>query len=79
MHFSKANVREARQYRFFVDGVEITNRVIEADDVEGYAVCYVLRPPKPDDRPGVLYWLIENHKPVTETLTGKVEFRRIDE
>lgn len=54
-----------------VDGVDVTRRCREADDAEGWALCYKL------DADGRRY--VADHRPALERLTGKVEFVSQDE
>lgn len=54
----------------YVDGKKV-RRCIEADEEEGYVVCYL------EDEHGRLI-LDENNNPVTARVRGKVEIRILD-
>ncbi len=56
----------ARKARAWVDGVEVSRRCYEADDVEGYALCFV------EDKNGKLIVDPLSHAPKSERLTGNV-------
>lgn len=61
---------EAQRYRCFLDGEEVTMRCFAADDVEGWAECYIQT-----EEGGFLH---VNGVLLTEKLKGNVVFERIE-
>ncbi len=69
--------QEARKYRCLVDGVDVTDRCFAADDIEGWADCFIPNAPSVDShgrRLGGFEIDLMTHSPKVERLQGKVEF-----
>lgn len=67
-HIDVQKDRDARLYRCWVDGVEVTDRCYAANDEEGWADCY-----KVD---GTGHKFIERGQVARERLTGVVRLEK---